>query len=198
MFITIEGPNGVGKSSFIEALVDSVNDQFSVYCTKEPTDTEFGRMVRINEKELRGIEYAKMIARDRKDHLNNEIIPMLEKYDIVISDRYIESSMVLQVYDEVSVDEVWKLNKNFMIPDISIIILASEDVIQKRLYERDTMTYFEKCMTRKEEINLYRKAGDFLSDKGFNIVELTNNKMEDLRDNLAIVCEMIRQNLTHN
>lgn len=198
MFITIEGPNGVGKSSFIKALADSVKDEFKVYCTKEPTDTDFGRSIRVNEDKLRGIEYAIMIAKDRQNHLSNEIVPMLEKYDIVISDRYIESSMVLQVFDGVSIDKVWDLNKNFLIPDISIIILASEETIQKRLAERNVMTHFEKCMTRKDEINLYKKALTFLTDKGYNVVELTNDTMDDLQNNLARICGMIRQALTHN
>lgn len=191
MFITIEGPNGVGKTSFIAALADSVKDEFNVYCTKEPTETDFGRSVRVNENKLRGIEYAKMIAKDRQDHLSNEIVPKLKEYDVVISDRYIESSMVLQVFDGVSADEVWNLNKDFLIPDISIIILASEDVIQKRLLERSVMTHFEKRMTRKEEIDLYKRAGSFLTVKGYNIVELTNNTTDDLRNNIAKIREMM-------
>lgn len=198
MFITIEGPNGVGKSSFIEALADSIKDEFNVYCTKEPTETDFGRTIRVNENELRGIEYAKMIAKDRKDHLSNEIVPMLKKYDVVISDRYVESSMVFQVFDGVSADEVWNLNQNFLIPDISIIILASEYVIQKRLLERKVMTHFEKCMTRKEEIDFYKKAGVFLTNKGYNIVELTNDTIDDLQNNISKISEMMRKALTHN
>ena len=198
MFITVEGPNGVGKSSFIKALADSVKDEFKIYCTKEPTDTDFGRSIRVNEEKLRGIEYAKMIAKDRHNHLSNEIVPMLEEYDIVISDRYIESSMVLQVFDGVSRDEVWDLNKNFLIPDISIIILASEEAVQKRLLERSVMTYFEKCMTRKEEIDLYKKAVTFLTDKGYNVVELTNDTIDDLQINIARIGRMIRQALIHN
>lgn len=198
MFITVEGPNGVGKSSFIKALADSVKDEFNIYCTKEPTDTDFGRSIRVNEEKLRGIEYAKKIAKDRQDHLSNEIVPMLEEYDIVISDRYIESSMVLQVFDGVSRDEVWELNKNFLIPDISIIILASEEAVQKRLLERSVMTHFEKCMTRKEEIDLYKKAVTFLTDKGYNVVELTNDTIDDLQNNIARIGGMIRQALTYN
>ena len=198
MFITIEGPNGVGKSSFIEALANSIKDEFTVYCTKEPTETDFGRSIRVNESKLRGIEYAKMIAKDRKDHLSNEIVPMLKKYDVVISDRYIESSMVFQVFDGVSADEVWNLNQNFLIPDISIIILASEDVIQKRLLERKVMTYFEKCITRKEEIDFYKKAGVFLTNKGYNIVELTNDTIDDLQNNISKISGMMRKALTHN
>lgn len=198
MFITIEGPNGVGKSSFIEALANSIKDEFTVYCTKEPTETDFGRSIRVNESELRGIEYAKMIAKDRKDHLSNEIVPMLKKYDAVISDRYIESSMVFQVFDGVSADEVWNLNQNFLIPDISIIILASEDVIQKRLLERKVMTYFEKRITRKEEIDFYKKAGVFLTNKGYNIVELTNDTIDDLQNNISKISGMMRKALTHN
>lgn len=198
MFITIEGPNGVGKSSFIKALTDSVKDEFKVYCTKEPTDTDFGRLLRVNEEKLRGIEYAKMIARDRRNHLSNEIVPMLEQYDIVISDRYIESSMVLQVYDGVSVEEVWDMNKDFLIPDISIIMLASEEEIQKRLLERNEMTHFEKCMTREEEVGLYKKAGAFLTGKGYNVVEMPNDTIDELQNNVARIRGMICQTITNN
>lgn len=53
-------------------------------------------------------------------------------------------------------------------------------------------------MTRKEEIDLYKKAVTFLTDKGYNVVELTNDTIDDLQNNIARIGGMIRQALIHN
>lgn len=39
IFITIDGPNGVGKSTFIELLSSMISKKYKVYITKEPTNT---------------------------------------------------------------------------------------------------------------------------------------------------------------
>lgn len=178
-FITIEGPNGVGKSTFIHLLEEHLLKYKKVYTTKEPSTTSFGKYVQSNEGNLSGKSYAHLIAADRCYHIENFIMPNLKKYDIVLCDRYIESSLVLQYYDGVDLDYIWDLNKTFLVPDISLILTANIQVIEKRLNERQVLTAFEKRMTRKMEIELYLQAADFLKKKGFNIFNYTNNSKED-------------------
>ena len=53
-FITVEGPNGVGKSTFIKKLEEVFSSKYKIYVTREPSDTEFGNYVKKNEGGLYG------------------------------------------------------------------------------------------------------------------------------------------------
>lgn len=191
IFITVEGPNGVGKSTFIKRLEEMLSSEYMVFLTREPSNLNFGNYVRKNEEMLGGEAYAYLIAADRCYHLKNFIEPELEKGKIVISDRYIESSLVLQEYDGVKIDDIWRLNCNFIIPDLSIILLATEEILKCRLLERNELTRFEKKMTRRDEIERYIKAAKFLKVKGFNVVTFYNDTELELSNSLNDVKEFI-------
>lgn len=191
IFITVEGPNGVGKSTFIKRLEEMLLSEYMVFLTREPSNSNFGNYVRKNEEMLEGEAYAYLIAADRCYHLKNFIVPELNKGKIVISDRYIESSLVLQEYDGVKIDDIWRLNCNFIVPDLSIILLASEEILKCRLLERNELTRFEKKMTRRDEIERYIKAAKFLKVKGFNVVTFYNDTELELSNSLNDVKEFI-------
>ena len=191
IFITVEGPNGVGKSTFIKRLEEMLSSEYMVFLTREPSNSNFGNYVRKNEEMLGGEAYAYLIAADRCYHLKNFIEPELEKGKIVISDRYIESSLVLQEYDGVKIDDIWRLNCNFIIPDLSITLLAKEEILKCRLLERNELTRFEKKMTRRDEIERYIKAAKFLKVKGFNVVTFYNDTELELSNSLNDVKEFI-------
>ncbi len=191
IFITVEGPNGVGKSTFIKRLEEMLLSKHMVFLTREPSNSNFGNYVKKNEELLEGEAYAYLIAADRCYHLKNFIEPELDKGKIVISDRYIESSLVLQGYDGVRIEDIWRLNCNFMVPDLSIILLGTEEILNCRLLERNELTSFEKKMTRKDEVERYIKAAEFLKVKGFNVVTLYNNTELELRNSLNDVKEFI-------
>ena len=190
-FITVEGPNGVGKSTFIRKLAEVLSTSYKIYVTREPSDTEFGTYVKKNEGGLQGEAYAYLIAADRSYHLNNYVKPALSRGEIVISDRYIESSLVLQAYDGVLLEDIWRLNCCFTIPDLSIVLLGDEKTISNRLSERSILTHFEKKMTREDEIKGYLNAANFLKAKGFNIILLKNNTKEDMISNINKVKDII-------
>ena len=196
LFITIEGPNGVGKSTFINRLHSKLINEYNVYTTKEPSNTPYGNYVKNNEGQLQGIAYAYLICSDRCNHIENEIIPHLKQGDIVLCDRYIESSLVYQQFDGVAIDKIWQLNQDFLIPDISILLLADIDIIEKRLAERDTLSDFERRMSRKEEVNAYKDAQEFLTEKGFNCVQYLNNSYCDIETNTKYVYNIINNLIT--
>lgn len=191
IFITVEGPNGVGKSTFIKGLQEILLEENMVFLTREPTNTNFGNYVRKNEGMLDGEPYAYLIAADRCYHLKKFVVPALNEGKVVISDRYIESSLVLQSYDGVMIDDIWRLNGNFLVPDLSIILLGKEEVLEDRLSKRSELTCFEKKMTRRDEVEGYIKAAEFLKDKGFNVVKFYNNTETELHSNLQYVHDFI-------
>lgn len=175
LFITIEGPNGVGKSTIIKLLQSELSQLGTVFLTKEPSETAFGAYVKSNEGTLKGKSYAHLIAADRCYHVENFVIPSMKKYGIVLCDRYIESSLVLQYFDGVDLDYIWNLNSTFPVPDLSITLTAAAEVLRERLSERENLSAFEVAMTRELEIDLYTQAESFLISKGYNVHRFSTN-----------------------
>lgn len=191
IFISVEGPNGSGKSTFIRELSTKLSEHFPVTLTREPTETPFGEFVKRNEGALKEMEYARLIWADRYYHVQQFILPSLAEGKTVISDRYIESSIVLQSFDGVPANQVWELNKAFIIPDISIILLADDNLLAVRLQQRYALSDFEKRMTRRQEIEGYRAAANFLANKGFRHLIFQNDTEADLERSINDVFDVI-------
>jgi len=174
-FITIEGPNGVGKTTMANAITTQLLERgIPVHPTCEPTNSSLGRLVRHLGQHLEGRTYACLIAADRYHHIEQEIIPALDKGQIVLSARYVESSLVLQRLDDVDLDFIWAVNSFILVPDLSIILTASADILSQRLKGRQEFSRFELSASRKDELDFYYDAAQFLASKGFNILTLDN------------------------
>src|SRR6266550_6007970 len=97
LFVAIDGPNGVGKSTLLEIMVRSLRQRgLGVHKTQEVTETKLGKFIRGSGKMYRGKTLALLIAADRQNHIERDIAPALESHDIVITDRYVGSSLVFQ------------------------------------------------------------------------------------------------------
>lgn len=177
LFITFEGPNGVGKSSVLSGVALQLRRLgYEVFETKEPTFSSLGQFVLNTEKKYRGKTLACLIAADRYFHLESEVLPELSKGKIVLSDRYIESSLVLQRFDNIEIGFIWSINQLINIPDLSVILRAKSDILELRLANRNKYSRFEKEISRDEEIKYYMDALEFLSKRDFNILLLENDK----------------------
>src|SRR3989344_9370222 len=138
MFITIDGPHGVGKTTLVGDLrheLAMVGHRLNVVTTKEPTQWSIGKLLR-GISSYSGKALACIAAADRHWHIEQEIRPALARGNLVISDRYVESSLVLQRLDGCSLDYIWNLHEGILVPDLSIILLARPWVLAKRLKER--------------------------------------------------------------
>lgn len=175
MFISFEGPNGVGKSSLLDGVMNQLTHlKFDVLKTKEPTLSPLGQFVRTAEEDYQGRILACLVAADRYFHLENEVLPALRLGKIVFSDRYIESSLALQRLDGLDIEFIWTLNSQVLIPDLSIILAAPAKILEQRLSQRSSFGRFERTKSRADELNYYLEAEEFLSKRGFNILLLDN------------------------
>jgi dTMP kinase len=178
ILITVDGPNGVGKSSIVNNLANQLSSfGQNVLKTKEPTPSFLGNFVRKAEERCKGFTLALLVAADRQFHVKREILPSLRENKIVISDRHIESSLVLQGLDGISFHRTWAINKFFPIPDLSIILIASKEILEKRLSVRNRFSRFERTKGRQKEIDMYLKAAEFLARKNFNVCVMKNEKI---------------------
>jgi dTMP kinase len=107
-----------------------------VHVTAEPSLTPLWNLIRSGTDTYRGLALALLVAGDRQHHLATEIRPRKLAGQIVICDRYLPSSLVLQRMDELSWDAIWQLNAAIDIPDLAVILHADPQVIAARLAGR--------------------------------------------------------------
>jgi len=154
-FIVLEGLDGSGQTTQVELLNDFLEQKgHSVILTKEPTtDSESGRIIRkVLDKEIimEPGELQKHYIQDRKEHLQNLIIPSLKEGKTVISDRYFFSTFA---FGGINLDMDWliSLNKEFIFPDIAIFLDVLPEVCIQRINKRgEGFKFFEKLEKLKK------------------------------------------------
>lgn len=192
LFVAFDGPNGVGKSTLIQHTQNAlIENGIKVWTTKEPTDTLLGKFTRQIAETLGNESLTCLVAADRYQHLHNEILPRLEKEQVVITDRYILSSLILQRMDDVDADLILSVNSRIVLPDIQIVVKANRDIIQARLNEREQLTRFEQGYRTSEELFYLKEGTEILKNLGIEIVEIENSG--DIYANISYIVEHIRK-----
>ena len=143
-FITIEGAERVGKSTYARMLNDYLvsQERFDFFFTREPGGTEIAERIReiILDKKYLGIisrhTEALLYAAARAQHIDEKILPALKEGKTVFCDRYIHSSYAYQGYArELGIDYVNKINAyalEYCMPDAVIFI----DLPPEKAYKR--------------------------------------------------------------
>ncbi len=176
-FVAVDGPNGAGKSTLISVVKQKMESKgIAVYVTKEPTDTELGNFTRQFAEKQSGKSLACLVAADRYEHIANDIIPALHKGSLVISDRYILSSLILQEIDGVSADFILKLHDTILQPDLQIAVFADSETLQQRLQERPVLTRFEKENQSNIELSKMNAGLIELKKRHVSILEIDNTQ----------------------
>lgn len=102
MFITLEGPEGSGKTTAVEAAVKALEAKgYKIVRTREPGGTPISEQIRnvILDKENTAMDprtEALLYAASRRQHLVEKVWPALKEGKIVICDRYLDSSLAYQ------------------------------------------------------------------------------------------------------
>lgn len=172
-FIVIEGPNGAGKTTSATALAEHLRRHgIGVHATTEPSRTPLGRLVRSNESNLSGRALALAVAADRCAHIDIEIKPALEAGHVVISDRYVQSSLVLQRLDGLPTEEIWRYNSFVLQPTISFYLQHDTATIADRLNRRRHHSRLERAGSPERELALYDDAFGFLARRGWHQIRI--------------------------
>ena len=130
LFITIEGPEGSGKTTTCLRLIKNMEEKgINVLYTREPGGSEIAEEIRqiiLNKKNTamdKNTE-ALLYAAARRQHLVEKVLPALKEGKIVICDRFIDSSLAYQGYARgLGIDEVLNVNlfaTKGMLPDLTI------------------------------------------------------------------------------
>ena len=118
IFITLEGPDGSGKTTIAKMIVESLENMgYEVVFTREPGGISISEQIRdiiLNKAntEMDGRTEALLYAASRRQHIAQKIIPALKENKIVICDRFLDSSLAYQgVGRGIGIDEVLSINQ---------------------------------------------------------------------------------------
>jgi dTMP kinase len=187
-FITVDGPGGVGKSTVAAALAAHLTAAgMLVRLTAEPSAGPVGVFTRSVADQFAGHALACLVAADRYDHLASEIRPALAGGAIVVCDRYLASSLVLQRIDQVPADFILAVNAGIQLPDLAVILTAAPEVVRDRLQARGARHRFERDPANPaREVSLYREAAAILTGMGVLVQVIDTGAMTQH----AIVCRI--------
>lgn len=145
MFITFEGGEGSGKSTIIEAIRAHFSASLRVLVSREPGGSIIAEAIRdvvLNPKH-QGMVYpteALLYAAARAQHLSEVLIPAFHAYDLVLCDRYVDSSLAYQAYARnLGFSYVERINDYAMkhLPDMTFYIDVTPEVGLQRIKHRD-------------------------------------------------------------
>jgi dTMP kinase len=190
VFLAIEGPKGVGKTTLVSALRRQVDDLSGhrVVLTKEPTPS----FDLTQEAHLLGADLAGAIAADRAAHVENVIKPALAAGSAVVCDRYILSSLVFHGSDGVPPEEIWRLNQAFPLPDLNVILAASAGAITSRRASRPSRTRLESASDPAAEADKYLQFGREMQSMGVPLKIISNETVEQLEQAIEWIMHLIQ------
>lgn len=145
IFITIEGPEGAGKTTIINMLIDTlISENYSVISTREPGGIEIAEQIRkvILDKDNINMDArteALLYAAARRQHLVEKVLPALEEGSIVLCDRFIDSSLAYQGYARgLGIEEVFTINKFAIedrMPDVTLYFDIAPEIGMERIHQ---------------------------------------------------------------
>ena len=158
-FICIEGLDGCGKTTQAKMLVRKLRRSYNAVYTAEPSNGKIGNFIRkrylYGETRLSSATEALLFAADRLEHIENEVLPALQQGQVVVSDRYIYSSLAYQGAAGLSLDWIEKINKQAPRVDFAALIDVDPQAVMQRL--KPTRSVMENLETQQKVRDVYLK-----------------------------------------
>jgi dTMP kinase len=194
VFICIEGLDASGKTTHAHQLVRNLQrKEFDAVYTTEPSRGEIGSFIRTyilqRSKRVPSVVETLLFAVDRVDHVEKEIKPALENGKIVISDRYVYSSLAYQGAAGLDLKWIEEINRLALPPDLAIYIDVPPEVVVKRIRRKKSV--MERLETQRRVREVYMK---FV--KNGKLVPVDGNRIKDevAKDILTVVLDFLKNN----
>jgi len=142
VFIIVDGVDGAGKGHAMMRLQEFIMGRSKKYdgllLTREPTNGTVGKKIRERlaaEKDAtaHAREFLDLYVADRREHLENHILPALVKGYVVLCDRFKYSTVAFQHAQGVPVAEIVKAHEGLKSPDLALILDVPFDVARGRM-----------------------------------------------------------------
>ena len=202
-FITFEGPDGSGKTTISTEVQKRLTAAgYDAIYTREPGGIDIAEQIRRVILDPKNVNMdakteALLYAASRRQHLIEKVLPALEKGQIVICDRFIDSSLSYQGYARgLGIEEVFRINE-FAIeghfPDATVYLNLAYEEGLKRIETRafkDRLdletTNFHKLVSKgyEEVLKKYKHR--------MKIVDASQDIEHVLNDSMNYVLELIK------
>lgn len=207
ILITLEGNDGSGKSSVIEAIRKTLEEKgYPVVYTREPGGSQIAENIRkvILDVENTGMDAkteALLYAASRREHIEKTIRPALEEGKIVLCDRFIDSSLAYQGYARgLGIDEVYHMNlyaTEGLLPDLTILVCVKPEIGIARITQNHRGE-LDRLESEKMEFHQKVYQGYLAVQKNFptriQMIDGEKTKEEVRLDALDIVLRFIGEN----
>ena len=160
VWITLEGGDGSGKTTQADLLAEWLTGTGrTVVRTREPGGSEVGRLIRDIVLHHRGDiaprAEALLYAADRAHHVSTVVRPALARGEVVLQDRYLDSSVAYQgagrVLDAAEIRNLSLWAAEGALPDLTILLDLDQDEARKRLDSADKP--FDRLEAEKSEFH---------------------------------------------
>ena len=168
-FITLEGIEGSGKTTQAAILADSISALGNrVTLTREPGGTRAGESIRAicldSGVALAATAELLLLLADRAQHVREKIGPALKAGQIVISDRYSDSTLAYQGYGRgLDLDLIRQLNRlasDGVAPDLTIVLDCSAETGLERTRTRAAGAARPRDRFESEQLEFHRRVRD--------------------------------------
>lgn len=205
LFITFEGPDGCGKTSIINLLKEYYKNNEKIIFTREPGGTKISEKIREiilsnDNSEMSARTEALLYSASRAQHIDELIKPNLEKGNVIISDRFVLSSLAYQGGGrELGIENVKKINDfaiNGVNPDMVIFFYVDPLTTLKRKSLSDEADRLELSGDNfhSRVYNTYMELLEEMKNEKFlKKVDATKSMMEVFEDVKNIIDEKLEE-----
>jgi dTMP kinase len=172
VFVTLDGPSGVGKTTLGKLVVDHLRESsYRATFTATPSEGVIGAIARQGTREFRGLAMTCLVAADRYHHASEFVVPALNDGVIVVCDRYIPSSYVLDRSEGVSREFLDSLYGEIIVPGIAVVLTGDPATCTRRSAQRG---HYSRYHTSDENVHRrerehYLEAAKHLATAGYPI-----------------------------
>lgn len=167
LFITVEGPDGAGKTTLIERLEEALRKELTVPLvkTREPGGSDIAEKIREviidpENKEMDPKTESLLFAASRRQHIIEKINPSLAEGKVVLCDRFVDSSIAYQGAGRgIGVQEVATLNQyatENLTPDITLYLDVDAQVGLNRIGTKESNR--KKDRLELEEVSFHNRV----------------------------------------
>ncbi len=202
IFISFEGGEGSGKTTIAQLVKEQLEKEgYNVVLTREPGGVSIAENIRniivdVNNTHMDPKTEALLYAASRRQHLVEKVLPALNRGDIVICDRFVDSSMVYQgIARHLGIDEVYNMNlfaTENILPKKTIFFDIKPELGLQRVYANKDREInrldLEKIEFHNDVYNGYLLLCDKFSDRivkvdaSLNIESVLSLVLKEIRD----------------
>jgi dTMP kinase len=193
LFITFEGPDGSGKSTQLRMLAARLRAAgHKVFETAEPGGTPIGMQIRrvlldSKNQEMSPTAELLLMFACRAQNVDQWILPALNEGQIVLSDRFTDSSLVYQgIARGLGAELVYEVDRiacRGLVPDLTLVIDIDTETGLKRAHQRNQRTEGVETRMDEQAVSFHRKVRDayhqLATDEPSRVALIDGNRTEN-------------------